>query len=92
MSDKNTRLVMASAEEINEHTQELVETLRLVFATAHPPLVSIAAAVAIHCAEVPLLGDMLRRILAGETVDEVHAATSVDLDDGQLTHAPGAEA
>jgi len=89
MSD-NTRLVIASAEDINDHTQALVETLRFVFTMAQPPLVSIAAAVAIHCGETPLLGDMLRRMLAGETVDQVHDTTSVTVPaDGTLSEAVG---
>lgn len=88
-----TAIRIANTDEINEHTQGLIKSLHMLFTFTEPPLISIAAAIAAHCRRVPDLGNMLGRMLAGESADEVHRATSVPVSkDTQLTPAPGAEA
>jgi len=89
-----TRIRLCDPEEVNRATLALHELLGLTFEATKAPLLSIAAAVVMHCREVPTLGEMLRMMLDGKSADDVMDATAIPADavHGMTNHAPGGEA
>jgi hypothetical protein len=74
------KLGLIRPEEVNDHIDALFASLGMLFNITQSPLFAIAAAIAAHCKEAPDLADMLRRMLAGESVTSVYESVSIPAD------------